>query len=130
MTSRPIVAGVFECNLSPCNCLLCLQCMRRIPRKCRASAMLLLAGALLVLLWQIPRAQAGFVQQVVDLLQLDARRFKYEGLIDAGDLGLRTAKGLVAATGDVNGNQLCVTERECGYTALIAAVLQTRPFRA
>lgn len=33
------------------------------------------------------------------------RRFQTEGLVDAGSLGLNKAQGMVAAVGDVNGDQ-------------------------
>lgn len=34
------------------------------------------------------------------------RRFQTEGLVDAGSLGLDKARGMVAAVGDVNGDQV------------------------
>ena len=33
-------------------------------------------------------------------------RFKFEGLIDVGSLGLQDVDGLIAAVGDVDGHQL------------------------
>lgn len=55
------------------------------------------------LLWQLLLQQA---QPVTALFGMGEQRFKYEGLIDMGTLGLETANGMVAALGDLDGGQL------------------------
>lgn len=47
------------------------------------------------------------VPPVSALLGLAEPRFKFEGLIDVGGLGLEAVDGLVAAVGDLDGEQLC-----------------------
>lgn len=46
------------------------------------------------------------IKPVSALFGIGEQRFKYEGLIDLGSLGLDTAKGMVAALGDLDGGQL------------------------
>lgn len=45
-------------------------------------------------------------QSVTALFGFGERRFKYEGLIDMGSLGLEDVNGMVAALGDLDGGQL------------------------
>lgn len=45
-------------------------------------------------------------QPVTALLGIGERRFKHEGLIDMGSLGLEDVHGMVAALGDLDGGQL------------------------
>ncbi|KAK9897721.1 hypothetical protein P389DRAFT_169746 [Cystobasidium minutum MCA 4210] len=45
------------------------------------------------------------IKPVSALFGIGEQRFKYEGLIDLGSLGLDTAKGMVAALGDLDGGQ-------------------------
>jgi hypothetical protein len=46
------------------------------------------------------------IQPVTALFGIGEQRFKYEGLIDIGSLGLNNAEGMVAALGDLDGGQL------------------------
>lgn len=46
------------------------------------------------------------VRPVTALFGIGEQRFKYEGLIDMGSLGLENANGMVAALGDLDGGQL------------------------
>jgi integrin alpha FG-GAP repeat containing protein 1 len=46
------------------------------------------------------------IPQVHGLFGIAEQRFKYEGLIDLGALGLDNADGMVAAVGDVEGDQM------------------------
>ena len=60
------------------------------------------AGCLLIL------AQAGFTNAA---FSFGGKRFKNEGLLNAGSLGL--ADGKVAAWGDADNDQLCVYHHVC-----------------
>lgn len=46
------------------------------------------------------------------------RRFKYEGLLDTGSLGLQATAGPIVALGDSNGDQLCAPFRAVRTGAL------------
>lgn len=54
------------------------------------------------------------VQSVTALFGIGERRFKNEGLIDMGALGLEDVNGMVAALGDLDGGQLYVDRSSQG----------------
>lgn len=59
-----------------------------------------LAGAVLFL------TATQYIRPASALFGIGEQRFKYEGLIDVGALGMDSADGMVAAVGDLDGEQL------------------------
>lgn len=55
------------------------------------------------------------------------QRFVFEGLVNAGSLGLEHAQGMVSAVGDVEGNQMCVKINTGGDRASSEAARQIGP---